>query len=135
TLKSFANAFQQYVSTARVIPDKTSWSTAIASTMGINTNDVLYNPRQISHAQQRVFLIDPNLQVGSGGGLPYLQTNFVSGSAGTPMRPVSPRVMIVSILGGRLPAMVANGGVFGPGQTYFDNLWNTPDGTVPADLA
>lgn len=133
TLSSFANAFQQAVLTSRRIPDQTTWYSVIATNMGVSINDVLYNVRQQAHQQARVFLIDPSLQVGLGSspsGLPYVQTNFISGTPGSPMLPVSPRVMIVSSLGKALPM---SSGVFSSGYPAdFANLWNAADGTVPS---
>jgi type II secretory pathway pseudopilin PulG len=136
-LNSFSTAFQQYVMTTRTIPDQTSWASAIASKIGSSANDVLYNVRQ--QAQQatnsRVFLIDPSLQLGSGGGLPYTQSNFLSGIAGSPMLPQNPRVMIVSSLGKPLPAAVTNGVYGSVANGYFTNLWNAVERTVPSDTA
>jgi type II secretory pathway pseudopilin PulG len=138
-LKSFRDGFQQYVLTTRVIPDQTTWHSAIAAKLGIGPNDVLYNIRQQSHAitNSRVFLIDPALRMGipaTPTGLPYSQTNYCVANAtvSTPMSPVNPRVMIVSSLGKALPATVTSG-VFSLGHPeYFADLWNAPDGTVPA---
>jgi type II secretory pathway pseudopilin PulG len=136
TLNSLADAFQQYVLSTRVIPDQTTWYAAVASKIGLGTNDVLYNVRQQTHLQQRVFLIDPALQAASA--LPYSQTNFLSGNAisPTPMLPQNPRIMIVSSLGRVLPNTVVSG-IFGDTNTqpYFANLWNAADGTVPPDTA
>jgi prepilin-type N-terminal cleavage/methylation domain-containing protein len=134
TLSSFANGLQQYILSNRKIPDHTTWYTAIATNMGASPNDVLYNVRQQSHAQQRVFLIDPNFQIGTGSfPPPYVQTSALSGSAGRPILPVNPRVMIVSSLGKALPM---SAGVFGTtGNGYFSDLWNATDGTIPSDAA
>ena len=135
TLSSFANGLQQYILTNRKIPDHTTWYSAIATNMGASPNDVLYNVRQQSHAQQRVFLIDPNFQIGTGSSpaLPYVQTSALWGSAGRPILPVSPRVMIVSSLDKALPM---SAGVFGTsGNGYFADLWNAADGTIPSDSA
>jgi type II secretory pathway pseudopilin PulG len=140
-LKSLADAFQQSVLNKRVIPDQTTWYSAVASQLGLGTNDVLYNVRQQSHAitNSRVFLIDPALQVGlssAPSGLPYSQTNFISSTPGSPMSPQRPRLMLVSSLGNVLPNVVASG-VFGDTTThpYFADLWNAADGTVPTDTA
>jgi type II secretory pathway pseudopilin PulG len=137
TLNSLADAFQQYVLSTRVVPDQTTWYAAVASKLGLGTNDVLYNIRQQSHSitNSRVFLIDPALQLGSASsGLPYYQTNFLSGTG--PVLPQNPRVMIVSSLGRVLPNTVVSG-IFGDTNSnpYFANLWNAADGTVPADTA
>jgi len=137
-MKSFADAFQQYVLHTRVIPDQTTWYVAIASQLGFGTNEILYNVRQQSHLQQRVFLIDPALQLGLASApthLPYSQTNFVFSVANCPMLPVNPRIMIVSSLGKALPGTLTSG-IFSPGHPeYFADLWNAADGTVPSDLA
>jgi type II secretory pathway pseudopilin PulG len=141
TLKSFRDALQSYILATRVIPDETTWNSAIAAKLGFGPNDVLYNVRQQSHQQSRVFLIDPALQMGQPAtptGLPYSQTNFyvASATAPTPMLPANPRVMIVSSLGRALPTNVVSG-KFGntTTQPYFANLWNAQDGTVPSDGA
>jgi hypothetical protein len=138
TLSSIANAFQLSVLTSRRIPDQTTWYSAIATNMGVSINDVLYNVRQQAHQQQRVFLIDPSFQVGlssAPSGLPYVQSSFISGTPGSPMLPVNPRVMIVSSLGLPLPTAVASG-VFGTTiNNYFADLWNAADGTIPSDAA
>jgi type II secretory pathway pseudopilin PulG len=138
TLKSLADAFQQYVLATRVIPDQTTWYSAVSSKLGLGTNDILYNVRQQSHQQPRVFLIDPALQVGLGSapsGLPYSQSNFVASTANSPMMPVNPRLMIVSSLGKALPSAVASGQFGNTSQPYFNDLWTNADGTVPSDAA
>ena len=138
TLKSFGGAFQQYVLATRVIPDQTTWYSAIASKVGFDTNDVLYNFRR----QPRVLLIDGALQIGlpppAASGLPYSQTNplyIVNAIVPTPMLPINPRVMIVSSLGKSLPNTFPGspGGVWN--ATYFSDLWNAADGSVPNDAA
>jgi prepilin-type N-terminal cleavage/methylation domain-containing protein len=136
TLRSFGDALQQYVVASRTIPDETAWYTNVSSRLGVSPNDVLYNPRQQSHAQSRVYLIDPSMQLGlpaSPTPLPYYQSNFVSTATATPMLPQNPRVMIVSSLGKPLPI---SSGVFGTtANGYFADLWNAAIGTVPNDAA
>src|SRR6266481_140210 len=109
TLQSLGDGLRQYVVTTWIVPDETTWYSAIASKLGISTNDVLYNAHQQAHQQTRVFLIDGALQLGSSGnGLPYYQTNYV-GSNTAPILPVSPRLMVVSSLGKVLPAGIVTG--------------------------
>jgi len=72
----------------------------------------------------RVFLIDPNLQLGAPTGitftLPFTQT--ARGS----IEPVSPRFMILSSLGDTIP-------VSSPTTTgTFTSLWNHASGSIPA---
>jgi type II secretory pathway pseudopilin PulG len=137
TLRSFGDALQQYVVASRTIPDETAWYTNVSSRLGVSPNDVLYNPRQLSHAQSRVYLIDPSMQLGlppsSSTGLPYYQSNFVSSAYATPRLPQNPRVMIVSSLGQALPAGVTNGVFSNTHPEYFADLWNAAIGTVPND--
>src|SRR6266481_10020726 len=122
TLQSLADGLRQYVVTTWIIPDETTWYSAVASKLGISTNDVLYNAHQQSHQQSRVFLIDEALQMGWGTNvLPYYQTNYVTSATNTsPGQPVSPRLMIVSSLGKALPAAVSSGIL---NAAYFSNLW------------
>jgi len=129
TLQSLGDGLRQYVVTTWIIPDQTTWYSAIASKLGISTNDVLYNAHQQSHQQSRVFLIDEALKMGWGTNvLPYYQTNYVTSAIITsPGQPVSPRLMIVSSLGKALPV---SSGVLN--AAYFSNLWNAADGTVPS---
>jgi len=134
TLNSIAVALQQSILNARVIPDQTTWYSAVASQLGLGTNDILYNVRQQSYLQPRVFLIDPAQQFGtySAGplGLPFSQTNYLSG-----LTNCNARLMIVSSLGRALPGTITNG-ICSPGHPeFFSNLWNVADGTVPSDPA
>jgi len=113
-LNSFSAALQQYILNTRVIPNQTTWYPAVASQLGLGTNDILYNVRQQSHLQSRVFLIDPSQQLGTYASgpiaLPYSQTNFLSG-----LTNCNARLMIVSSLGRALPATITNG-ICSPGH-------------------
>jgi hypothetical protein len=82
TLGSFANAFQQSVLTSRRIPDQTTWYSAIATNMGMSTNDVLYDARQ----QLRVFLIDPVSRYGQAARLPCLMSKPILSRAQPALR-------------------------------------------------
>jgi type II secretory pathway pseudopilin PulG len=127
-LQAYSDALQQSIERYRYIPGETNWSATIAAQLGASVTMVSTNARH----QARVFLIDPNLQIGANGdGLPYAQTNFSFGSqvtsSGAIVAPISPRVMIVSTLGASLPSNLASGA-----STDFSNLWNAADGTVPS---
>jgi len=101
----------------RYIPGSNDWYSVIASEMGLNSNAVA----QTSRRTGRVFMIDPNLQIGSSNGvLPYTQ-----GTTGV-TQPQSPRLMILSSLATALPAS-------GVSRTNFTVLWNTADGSLPAN--
>jgi type II secretory pathway pseudopilin PulG len=135
TMATLGDAFQRYVLTTRTIPDQTSWYSAVAATLGLGTNDILYNVRQQSRTQPRIFLIDPALTVGRGNLLPYRQSDYVTNASAWPYQPTSPRLMIVSSLGAPLPASVSNG-VFNASSTnWFNDLWTNPDGSLPSDAA
>jgi type II secretory pathway pseudopilin PulG len=133
TMATLGDAFQRYVLTTRTVPDQTTWYSAIAATLGVGTNDILYNVRQQSRTQPRVFLIDPSLSLGQGSGLPYTQSSYVTNTSNWPQIPVNPRVMVVSTLGSALPSSVASGVYTSGHPEYFSNLWAAADGTVPSD--
>ena len=123
TLNSLSVALQQSILNTRVIPNETTWYSAVASQLGLGTNDILYNVRQQSHLQPRVFLIDPAQQFGTYAagplGLPYSQTNYLTG-----LTNCNARLMIVSSLGRALPNTISNG-ICSPGHPeFFSNLWN-----------
>src|SRR5262245_52872169 len=77
SLKSISEALQQSILRNRYIPNDANWVSTVATELGVNASNVATNGRK----QPRFFLIDPALQVGTNGaGLPYAQTNWVSGS-------------------------------------------------------
>ena len=124
-LKAFADAFRQGVLLTRSIPNTNGWYSLIATTLGLQTNQVLFNDRHVA----RVFLIDPNLQIGTTGGkLPYAQTNSgsqVIGSDGvTTIAPVNPRLIILSSLSKALPSIAST-------TAAFSNIWSAAEGTIP----
>src|SRR5439155_851822 len=121
SLKSFGDALQQSIMRNRYIPSDTDWVSVVATELGVDTAAVTTNPRR----QPRLFLIDPNLSI-AGAGLPYTQT-----SPGSVSQPVSPRVIILSSVGRRLPAAF-NSGV--PASANFNAIWDWNDagGALPA---
>jgi hypothetical protein len=87
----------------------------------------------------RIFLIDPALRIGitnnaaSGYALPYTQTvlgHIYPGS--TVVRPVSPRLMIVSSVSTPLPGSLVSGVGLSSGAYSFNNLWLTAEGAIPS---
>jgi len=92
-----------------------------ATELGADTAAVTTNPRR----HPRLFLNAPNLSI-AGAGLPYTQT-----SPGSVSQPVSPRVIILSSVGRRLPAAF-NSGV--PASANFNAIWDWNDagGALPA---
>jgi len=119
TLRSFGDAYQRVVLRKGYIPGPTGsdWVTNIAAEVGLDTSEVVTNTRH----NARYFIVDPSFWSAGNSALPYAQT--VNGTN----RPVSPRVMLLSSLGVSIPTT--------PAPTDFSNLWNTADGSVPANLA
>jgi len=120
-LQSFSANLQSSILRNRHIPggtDTNTWYKAIAEESGLSTNLVLRNRRGAS----RVFLIHPGFQIGTNtpGALPYSQ-----GNEGSPTQPVNARLMILSSLSVPLDR--------GTNAANFDALWNTADGTLPAN--
>jgi len=120
-LKRFADGLRASILKTRSIPDQSSWVQVIATSVGLQTNDVWKNTRKVT----RVYLIDPALRIGPSSTsqlLPYGQST--NGAAA----PVNARLMILSSLAQALP--VGNGTNGG-----FNTIWNTVDGAVPSDSA
>jgi hypothetical protein len=95
------------------------WAQMIAASSGYQLSDVLTNGRGAS----RVYLIDPNIRVGTNNSitLPFNQTsNGVSTLTLTNVR-----VMLLSSISQALP--VSSGS-----NNTFDTIWSTADGSVPA---
>lgn len=119
-LKNIADALQLYITRNWSIPSATNWADAIGFQMGWDSGSVLTNDRRIA----RAFIIDPRLRIGetSNSTLPFLQT--VNGS----IKPISPRLMIISSLSEPLPV---TSGVMNSASD-FDAIWNTVDDAVPS---
>jgi type II secretory pathway pseudopilin PulG len=120
-LKRLGDGLRAGILKNRAIPDQSSWAQVIAPTVGLQTDDVLKNPRNVA----RVYLIDPALRIGPTNTSRLLAyTQSTNGSAA----PVNARVMILSSLAQALP--VSSGT-----NAAFDTIWNTADGAVPGDSA
>src|SRR5437867_11724839 len=61
-LQAFGEAFRQGVIKSKVIPSQTLWDQMIATNLGLQISQIRTNDRRVA----RVFLIDPNLRVGTG---------------------------------------------------------------------
>jgi type II secretory pathway pseudopilin PulG len=122
-LQRMAQGFKDHVLRNKQIPDETDWAQVIATELGLHAEDVRSNKYAA-----RVYLIDPALRIGAvNGTLPYTQAN-----SGSVVEPASSswRLMIVSSLDAGRPIPVASG----VGEaTSFNNIWNAPDGAVPAE--
>jgi prepilin-type N-terminal cleavage/methylation domain-containing protein len=115
-LRAIADSSIQHILRNKVIPDHTTWASAVAGQMSFPVSAITTNSRGYA----RAFLIDTNLSIG-GAGLPY--TNAPNGNG----RPVSVRFMIVSSLARALPV---SSGV--PSSTEFNAIWDTPDDAKPS---
>jgi prepilin-type N-terminal cleavage/methylation domain-containing protein len=122
-LGTLAAGLTQGSSRQRYIPSQsqTDWGTFIATNIGWPVNAVLTNAVN----NPRVFLIDPNLAIGTTTAttLPYQQTS--SGAASL----TNARIIIISSLSSPLPAGLGNG--VPPSSSDFNTLWNNPDNTIP----
>src|SRR5438445_10848423 len=79
-LQSMGDALQKRIMRERYIPSESDWAARIAAELGVNISNVTTNGRR----QPRFFLIDPLFQIGANNrGLPYSQSNWVSGSVVT----------------------------------------------------
>lgn len=123
TLSQIAQGLREYVMANRRVPAVSTLPAEVAGTLGWTVERV----QQTRGGQNRVFLYDPELRIGSitATNLPYVQT--VSGAstlAGT-------RLLIVSTAGAPLPAVIYNPGTNAP--VVFNQLWDAPDTrTAPA---
>src|SRR5205823_4447363 len=119
SLQNFAAALQNSILRNRYIPGSSDWYQIIATELGVNTNAVLQTDRRVA----RAFMIDPNFQIGtnSTGALPYSQT-----TSGSTNQPQWPRFIILSSISAALPASATS-------STNFTALWNTTDGSLPAN--
>ncbi|MEK7677543.1 MAG: hypothetical protein AAB676_17075, partial [Verrucomicrobiota bacterium] len=118
-LETLAQGFKQQVLRSKTIPDHTTWVQAVAQESGWAVGDVVTNLNQ----EPRVLLIDPALRLGTAEGrLPYTQP-----VAGSLIKPLSPRLMILSTLHRALP--VSSG--VAASTNVFNDIWATRDGEVP----
>lgn len=120
-LKGIAAAVESYTLRTRSIPSAATFATAIAPEMGTTSSKLLVNER----GRSRVVLIDNALRIGTNASsvLPYTQT--IAGS----LKPVSPRMMVVSSVGVDLPTSLTNGVL---ATNLFSAIWDTPPRQVPS---
>jgi prepilin-type N-terminal cleavage/methylation domain-containing protein len=132
-LKTIGAAFKERVRITRSMPNDANWAPGVAAQLGWELSEVTANDRN----HTRIFLIDPNMQVGQnsvGPLLPYTQLiggSMVTNGVGTYVRPIFPRYMIVSTLGTALPSTLVSGVGDTSGANAFANLWTTAEGAVP----
>jgi type II secretory pathway pseudopilin PulG len=130
--RTLGNAFKEGVRMNRYVPDHTQWAAAVATQLGCQVNEVTQNERNFA----RIFLIDPNIQIGINNvPLPYAQGasgSVVTNLSGNVVRPQNTRFLIISTLGSPLPSTLVSGVGDTSGANAFANIWNTPEGQIPA---
>ena len=111
-LVALAAGLTQGSCSQRYVPSQANWATFIGTNIGWQLAAVQTNARNNS----RVFLIDPNLVIGTvtANTLPY---------------PPNARFIIVSSQPGPLPSNLSSGVPGSPAD--FNTLWNNPDNTIP----
>jgi hypothetical protein len=121
-LQTIADSYTQYILRNHRLPAAASldWATNIANYMSLPVSSITTNSRRFA----RAFLVDTNLSI-NGAGLPYTQT-----TNGTPTKPVSARVIIVSSLARALPTNIVSGAALS--TTEFNAIWDAPEGAKPS---
>lgn len=121
TLKGIAAGVESYVMRAHSVPGASGFVTAIAPEIGSTVDRLMVNDRGLP----RLLLIDDRLRIGTNASsvLPY--TQGIEGS----VKPVSPRMLLISSVGKELPSTLTNGVL---ATNLFDAIWNTQPRQVPA---
>jgi len=121
-LSGMASALKAVILRTGGVPDPPHMIQAIATELGVATNQVIWNSRNV----QRRFLIDPGFWIGPSGSLPYVQSvtpgGTLAASNGRDVPGLNLRILILSSLSDPLP-----------GTSDFNIAWSTPDKTKPAD--
>lgn len=120
-MSQFASALEQGIRRQRRIPDATGWAGFVAAELGHRVW-TRFRPTPAAAGVYGLW-IRSRLGPASGATLPLQQ-----GSSGS-MEPVSPRAVLVSSLGERLPATVQDG--VASSTARFDAIWSATPGTVP----
>ncbi len=120
-LSQIGQGLREYILRAHQVPAPTTLVSNVAEVLGWPVRWV----QETAAGQPRVFLYDPELQIGTttAATLPYVQT--VSGAATLS----GARCLMVSSLGAALPGVIGNPGT--NAATVFNLLWDTPDGEQP----
>lgn len=120
-LSQIGQGLREYILRTHQVPATITLASNVAEVLGWPVRWVL----ETAAGQPRVFLYDPQLQIGTttAATLPYVQTT--SGAATIN----GARCLIVSTLGAPLPSVIGNPGT--NAVTVFNLLWDAPDGTPP----
>lgn len=118
-LHLISEALQEYILRTKQIPDEDSWIHAVAEELGWTEDKISANVAR----GPRVYLIDADLRIGNEDSfLPFEQSEQGS------IKPISPRLLIVSSLNPSKPLPVASGVV---DSETFASLWNASAGEPP----
>ena len=117
-LAAISNALTLEIVRNKAIPDQSSWAQVVADWTQMPVTNISTNPRRFN----RIYLIDPTLQI-AGGGLPYTQTN-----TGSVLCPTNARVVILSTIA-RSALPVYSGAA--SSYAAFNDIWNTPARSKP----
>jgi len=116
-LQAMADSYLQCILRNKTITNVAGMPAAIAKEMSLANNAITTTPR----GWARAFLVDRNLRI-NGAVLPYSQT-----TAGSSVRPVSPRAIIVSSMSGNLPISTSDN----VNDADFQAIWDTPERAKP----
>ena len=117
-LAAISEAYVRSSLSTRQFPTLTAMPQQIAGYLNVHTNKVRANRRGLN----RVYLSHPNFSL-NGGGLQYVQTT--QGVTNSPLS-ANARLLVVSSLSVALPTI---------NPSNFDNIWNTPEKSVPSSLS
>jgi hypothetical protein len=118
-LNAISNAIVLQIFSSKTVPSASGMAQSVANWTRFPVSQISTNSRRYA----RAFLIDTNGWFGTASGtLPYSQTNTGSSAA-----PTGARMMVLGTVAKALP--VANGA---PGNTSFNDIWNTASGNKPS---
>src|SRR5207249_3473947 len=104
-LNTIADAYTQCVLRNKTVPGLATWASDVASQLSLPANAVTNTPR----GTPRMFLIDPNLRMGTNAGSTLTYIQDANGST----NPASARVMLLSSLSYAMPV----------GSNDFNDIW------------
>lgn len=119
TVERLVDGLLQYVVRTRTVPAADALELAIATQLGIHTNDVLYNSRGL----RRIFLVDPDIT--NRLTVPYAQTHL--GNTNTLGNTLG--IVVLSSVGAPLPAELNSG--FATNTQSFQAIWSANENQIP----
>ncbi|MDQ6951707.1 MAG: type II secretion system protein [Mariprofundales bacterium] len=113
SLTAISDALRLFVKTSKIIPDKTTWATDIASLLNTAPTKVTTN----GNNGKRIYLYPDNF-FATGTSLPYNQKNASMGTLPTTL--TNPRIMVISNLNSSTPLTQTSAQLT---AATFDNIW------------